>query len=205
VSTDGPRIAPLPTDEWGDAETTTLRAVYGDKAAEGLLSDEPDSQRMPNVLTTLMRHPTLARPFLTYNHTLMTAPTVEPRLRELMVLRVAYRTRSTYEWAQHVRLAPRFEITTEDIDAIARGADAGTWSPLEAELLRATDQLLDQYRIDDDTWARLAEHLDDRQLIEVAFVVGTYTCLAMVFNSVGVELDPDLDPSAVPPPPDSDA
>lgn len=202
MSTDGPRIAPLPTDEWGDAETTTLRAVYGDKAAERLLSDEPDSQRMPNVLTTLMRHPALARPFLTYNHALMTAPTVEPRLRELMVLRVAYLTRSTYEWAQHVRLAPRFEITAEDIDAIARGADAGTWSPLEADLLRATDQLLDQYCIDDDTWARLAEHLDELQLIEVAFVVGTYTCLAMVFNSVGLELDPDLDPSAIPPFPD---
>ncbi|MEX2268559.1 MAG: carboxymuconolactone decarboxylase family protein [Acidimicrobiia bacterium] len=205
MSSTGPRIAPLPTDEWSDEETAALRAVYGDKPADALLSDDPDSQPMPNVLATLMRHPALARPFLKYNHALMTTPTVAPRLRELMVLRVAYRTRSTYEWAQHVRLAPRFEITAEELDAIARGADAGVWSPLETELLRATDQLLDHYRIDDDTWSRLAEHLDEHQLIEVAFIVGTYTCLAMVFNSVGLELDPDLDPSAAPPLPDSDA
>ena len=38
--------------------------------------------------------------------------------------------------------------------------------------------------------------------MEVTFVVGTYTCLAMVFNSCGIELDPDLDAAAGPPPPD---
>jgi 4-carboxymuconolactone decarboxylase len=157
---------------------------------------------MPNVLPTLMRHPALAGPFLTYNQVLLSTPTVAPRLREIMVLRVAWRTRSAYEWAQHVHLAPRFDITAEDIDAIANGADGEHWSPLEADLLRATDQLLDHYRVDDATWARLAEELDDRQLVEVAFIVGTYTCLAMAFNSFGLELDPGLDASTAPPPPD---
>jgi alkylhydroperoxidase family enzyme len=114
-----------------------------------------------------------------------------------MILRVAWRTRAPYEWAQHVRMARSCGITAEEIGAIASGAEAGTWSPLEAHLLGATDQLLDQYRIDDDTWARLAEHLDERRLMEVTFVVGTYACLAMAFNSFGLELDPELE--AIPP------
>ena len=99
-----------------------------------------------------------------------------------------------YEWVQHVRLAPRYGVTAgRDRRDRGDGADAPTaWSPLEADLLAATDQLIDSYRIDDATWARLAEHLDERQLVEVVFVVGTYTCLAMAFNSFGVELDPDL-------------
>ena len=67
-----------------------------------------------------------------------------------------------------------------------------TWTPLEADLLAATDQLIDRYRIDDDTWARLAEQLDERQLVELVFVVGTYTGLAMAFNSFGLQLDPEL-------------
>ena len=75
----------------------------------------------------------------------------------------------------------------------ARHAAPRRWTPLEAELLAATDQLIDHYRVDDDTWARLAEHLDERQLVEVVFVVGTYTCLAMAFNSFGLQLDPELD------------
>lgn len=204
MSANGPRIAPLPTDEWAEDAVAAVRAAYGDPFVDRFLASGPDAPAMPNVLATLMRHPALAGPFLTYNHMLLTTPTVEPRLRELMVLRVAWHTRSAYEWVQHVRLAPRFEITAEDIDAIALGADADIWSPLEADLLRATDQLLDHYRIDDDTWARLAEHLDERQLVEVAFIVGTYTCLAMAFKSFGLELDPELDASAAPPLPDSD-
>jgi alkylhydroperoxidase family enzyme len=199
-----PRIAPLPTDEWGEEHVAVVRASFGDQAAQRLLDGGPDAPGMPNVLATLVRHPALAGPFLNYNQVLLSMPSVTPRQRELMILRVAWRTRSTYEWAQHVRLAPRCEITPADIDAIAQGAEAGVWSPLETDLLRATDQLLDHYRIDDETWTRLAEHLDERQLIEITFIVGTYAGLAMAFNSFGLELDPDLDPSIIPPLPESD-
>jgi hypothetical protein len=75
---------------------------------------------------------------------------------------------------------------------------------MEADLLHATDQLLDGFRIDDETWQRLAAELADDALVELVFVVGTYANLAMVFNSLGVELDPDLDPASAPPLPTQD-
>jgi 4-carboxymuconolactone decarboxylase len=189
---DAPRLAPLPVDQWGDDAHATIRAVYPKAVADRFLSGQPDAARVPNVLTTLMHHPALSGPFLTYNRVLLETPALGHRLRELMVLRVAWRTRSAYEWVQHTRLAERYSVTPQDIDAITRGARAETWTPLEVDLLAATDQLLDHYRIDDDTWARLRKHLDERQLVEVAFVVGTYTCLAMAFNSFGLQLDPEL-------------
>ncbi|HEX7521824.1 MAG TPA: carboxymuconolactone decarboxylase family protein [Acidimicrobiia bacterium] len=49
-----------------------------------------------------------------------------------MVLRVAWRTSSVYEWEQHTFLAERFGVTREDIDAIAGAVDADFWTPLEA-------------------------------------------------------------------------
>jgi 4-carboxymuconolactone decarboxylase len=199
VSTGTPRIPPQQTDEWSADAVSALRAAFGDETAERLLSTASDAPAMPNALATMMRHPALVGPFLTYNNVLLLRPALEPRQRELLVLRVAWRTRCEYEWVQHVRLAGRSGITADEVDAIGPGADAGTWSPLEADLLAATDQLLDRYRIDDATWARLELQLDVRQLIEVAFVVGTYTCLAMAFNSFGLELDPDLDTVAAPP------
>ncbi len=58
--------------------------------------------------------------------------------------------------------------------------------------LAATDQLIDHYRIDNETWARLASRLDEQRLIELVFVVGTYTGLAMAFNSFGIEVDAEL-------------
>jgi len=52
--------------------------------------------------------------------------------------------------------------------------------------------LVRDHVIGDATWARLSEHLDDRVITELIFVVGSYTCLAMVFNSAGIQLDDDL-------------
>jgi 4-carboxymuconolactone decarboxylase len=207
TATAGPRLAPVPVDRWDDDARAALQAGFGKEATDRFLSPGPDAMPVPNALTTLMHHPGLAGPFLAFNRVLLFTPELPPRLRELMVLRVAWRTRSTYEWVQHVRLAQGCGITEDEIDAIARGADAdagATWTPLEADLLAATNELIDRYRIDERTWARLAEHLDERQLVEVVFVVGTYACLAMAFNSFGLELDPELRTLAAPPLPDSE-
>ena len=54
------------------------------------------------------------------------------------------------------------------------------------------------YRIDDETWAQLAEHFDEQQLTEIVFIVGCYTALAMAFKSFGLQLDPELVDVAVP-------
>jgi alkylhydroperoxidase family enzyme len=187
-----PRIAPLPRDRWdGDVEAA-LRAGVPPEVGDRFMATGPDATRVPNALTTMMHHPRLTGPFLAYNAVLLREPVLDPRHRELMVLRVAWRTGSEYEWVQHVRLASRYSITPEEIQAVGRGAADESWSPIEADLLRATDQLLDGYRVDDATWGRLSAELDEASLIELLYVVGTYACLAMVFNGIGLELDPEL-------------
>ncbi len=195
-----PRLAPIPREDWSDEARAVLAATFGEPAAARLLATGPDAVAMPNVLATLMHHPALAGPFLAYNNVLLNTPTLAPRLRELMILRVAWRTRARYEWAQHVRLAGRLGITPDEIDAVRYDTDAeaptDTWTPLEADVLAATDQLVDGYGVEDQTWVRLAEQLDERQLVELVFVVGTYTGLAMAFNSFRLQLDADAQQSA---------
>jgi hypothetical protein len=85
------------------------------------------------------------------------------------------------QWDDEARsaLAAGFPASVVQTEA----ATATDWAPLERDLLIATDQMLEQYVVDDETWARLAEQLDERQLIEMLFVVGTYAGLAMAFNS----------------------
>ena len=199
-----PRLAPLPRERWNDDVHAALRGAFPKNIVDRFLSAGPDAVRVPNVLTTLMHHPALAGPFLTYNRVLLETPALGHRLRELMILRTAWRTRSIYEWVQHTRLASRFSVTADEIEAITRGSSVETWTALEADLLAATDQLIDRHRIDDDTWARLAKQLDERQLVEAVFVVGTYTCLAMAFNSFALQLDPELSTSTTIPFPASE-
>ena len=173
----GPRLAPLPREQWTDETADALRLGFPGAADALLASDRP----LPNVLTALLHNPALMGPFLAFNQVMLQEPTLGHRMRELIVLRVASRTDCTYEWAQHVRIAKSLGITKAEVEAIAHGT--GTWSHLEADVLAATDQCIDNYCVDDDTWKRLAAQLDERQLVELVFIAGTYTCLAMAFNS----------------------
>jgi 4-carboxymuconolactone decarboxylase len=192
-----PRLPPLPREKWDEEVRVAMVAGIPAERIATVLSDDPTTH-VPNVLTSLMYHPRLAGPFFAFNAVLLRDPALPPRLRELMVLRVAWRSRSSYEWVQHVRLAYRVEISAEEIDAVTKDPPAGDWTPLEADLLAATDQLLDGVSIEDETWARLAEQLSEAELLEVPFVVGTYLCLAMVLNTIGVQLDPDIADIPVP-------
>lgn len=196
-----PRVPPLPREKWDDDVEVALRAGVPPSVGDAFLSTGADAMRVPNAIASMVHNPAVAGPFLAFNAVLLRKPVLEPRQRELMVLRVAWRTRSEYEWVQHARLASRYDITPAEIERIAGDWTASDWTPLEADLLAATDQLIDTTRIDDPTWARLAEAFDEAALVELLFVVGTYTCLAMVFNGLGVQLDPDLDASIAPPMP----
>jgi alkylhydroperoxidase family enzyme len=194
-----PRLGPVPKEEWDDDAVAAIRAGMPAAAADRFLAPEPDAPQLTNGIASLLHHPRLAEKFLAFNGQLLWDPVLDPRLRELVVLRVAWRTRAPYEWAQHVKLSQRYGVTSAEVDAIAEGELDG-FEPLEATVLRATEQLLTHYRIDDETWKQLAAALDEKVLLELIFVVGTYTSLAMVFNGLGIELDADLDPHAQPMP-----
>jgi alkylhydroperoxidase family enzyme len=144
---------------------------------------------MPNSITTLLHHPRLTGAWLPYNAVLLQEPALPQRLRELAILRAMWQTGSRYLWFDHVRTARQVGLTDDDITAIIEGADSSHWTRLEAAVVSAADQLVDRYRIDDRTWAELAEELDHTQLLELPFVVGSYVCLTMVFKSAGTEVD----------------
>jgi len=206
---DHPRLAPLPREQWDDDVRAAFAAGATPELAERYFTGETE---VPAVLATMAHHPLLARAWLDYNAVLLRRPALPPRLRELVILRVAWRTRSTYEWAQHVRLGARYGITDDEVAAVGVGPGDVRWPALERDVLAATDQLLEHYAVDDATWTRLAESLDVRQLVELTFVVGSYACLAMAFNTFGLQLEPavqalpipPLPPSPLPPPPTDD-
>lgn len=189
-----PRIAPLPIDEWDNKATAAVASAFGTAGVEAFRR----AGAAPNVLATMVHHPSLARAFNRLGNVLLSKPAIGHRERELMLLRVAWRTRAEYEWVHHVRQAEHYGLDAADVQGVIDG-HCGQWSALERDLVAAADQLLDHYRIDDVTWQRLAVHLDDRQLVELPFIVGTYTCLAMAFNSWNLQLEEGLDADGVPP------
>jgi alkylhydroperoxidase family enzyme len=98
-----------------------------------------------------------------------------------------------YEWGQHVQIARAGGIEDAEITRVTEGPAARGWSPLEAALLRATDELHETQQISDATWEALTAHLDTRQILDLIFTVGQYTLVSMALNSLRVELDPGVE------------
>jgi len=181
------RIQPLPFDEW-DLDAISVVA--------------PGRQLGPsNVLGLLANHPALAKAFLGYNAYLLGRDsTIPPHIRELAILRVAWRRRCRYEWAQHVRIARRAGVTDAEIAMVRAGADARAGAgdgdapghEITALIIAAVDELDANSGLSDGIYQALADKFDDRQLMDLVFTIGTYGLLAMAFNAFGLDLDPGL-------------
>ncbi|MFB6676426.1 carboxymuconolactone decarboxylase family protein [Streptomyces sp. NPDC056390] len=174
-----PRLAPLSEEAW-------------DARARGLLAPEArdTGNRIPNIFTTLVRHPDLYDRFMPFGGLLLRNGRLPGRIRELLILRTAHNTRAAYEWARHVPLAQRECITDADLERIAQGPEAPGWGDGEAELIRAADELHRSSRLSDATWDALAGRWGDADLIEIVMLVGQYHMVAFFLNSAGVEPDP---------------
>jgi alkylhydroperoxidase family enzyme len=165
-------------------------AVGGGDAATGeLLSSVGDLAGM-NIFRTLVRSPRAFK-FVRYGYVL-TNGSLPVRDRELIILRVAHRSQCTYEWGQHLIIAPQNGVDSEEIARVQLGPDQPDWSAFDAALLRAVDELIDSQRISDSTWDILSTHYNEQQVMEVPLLIGLYVATAYALNSFGVELDPDL-------------
>jgi 4-carboxymuconolactone decarboxylase len=179
------RLTPVPFDQWDDETRATLLAHL--RRPELYLSGAPDAPPMPVVMELLAHHVPLSETFLAFTDVMVgEATTLEPRIRELLILRVASRTGSGYEWNQHARMAKEAGLSDAQISAVAEGPAAPVWSAEEEALLAATDEMLDGHEVGDETWRSLAASFDPAQLLELLFVVGGYLALATVLNSIGL-------------------
>jgi len=144
-----------------------------------------------NIFTTLVRYRRLFRRWSAFGGVLLTGR-LPARDRELMILRTGWLCRAPYEWGQHVRIGRAAGLSDVEIGRVTEGPDAPGWSPLEAALLRATDELHEEACISEATWAVLAAAYSTEQLIEVPMVVGQYHLVSFTLNSLGVQPEPGL-------------
>jgi 4-carboxymuconolactone decarboxylase len=171
----GPRLAPLSADEWPESLAGLLEALSGEDG------------RVLNIFATLARHPALFSRWLPFAAQLLRDGELPPRDRELLILRSAWNCQSGYEWGQHARIALSSGVSEDEIARVPDGAGAVGWEPFDAALLRAADELHEEARLSDATWATLAGRYDEHQLVELTMLVGHYHLVAFALNSLRVE------------------
>jgi alkylhydroperoxidase family enzyme len=182
-----PRIPPLALDTLTPEQTEALASVTA-------------PNRPPlNIFRTLARAPDALRAFLAWGTYILRNNSLPPREREIVILRIGYLCRSGYEWTQHVAISLRGGMSDAEIAAIKQGAGASIWSPADAALLNACDDLHARQFVSTENWRALAAHFSERQCMDAVFTAGQYTQVSMMLNTFGVQLDegqtldPDLD------------
>ena len=193
-SPDQPRVAPLQPDEWGEAEYAAFGAMLrmpGEQVPRAGSGHKYDPLRF-SVVGTMVRHPELARAFWKFNGYQLSNNSLPLRWRELSILRVANHRRSAYEWGQHVKIALEGGVTQAELDQLARGNAGFLGSDLL--ILEATDQLLTTGHIGGEVWLQLQAELSEHQAMDLIFLVGTYSMLAMAFETWGLQPEPDTAP-----------
>ena len=189
------RVPPLLPADWNDAVMDALSAFPSgrDFVMNGWKAGGQGVRGMHGLGLTL-HYPALSKAFLTFNNHVATGSTLSRRIREILILRISWLRRAEYEFLQHVVLGRRAGLSDEDIDRISRGPDAPGWAdPIDAELVRAVDELHEDARIKDATWSKLSAQFNRDQLMDLVFCVGCYDLLAMVFKTFGAQLEPGVE------------
>jgi 4-carboxymuconolactone decarboxylase len=170
------RIPPLANNEWSDEQRKLIEPELANGTA-------------PNLYATMLQHPKLYGPRRQFGSYLQRDSLLDPRTRELLIMRTAWLLRSEYVWAHHVRYAKAAGLSDQEMLKIATGPQA-QWNEKDAALLRAADELRREAFITNETWATLSRHYDTQRLIEIVYTVGGYTMTALATNSFGIQLEP---------------
>jgi alkylhydroperoxidase family enzyme len=113
----------------------------------------------------------------------------DTRLRELMIMRIAWVTGSVYEWTQHWRVATTAAIPPEDILAVRDWRSSGRLTEADKAILAATDECLAGKSISNAAWAEIAKHVaDPAQQVEFVIAMGNWMMFSLLFGNLRIPL-----------------
>jgi len=114
---------------------------------------------------------------------------LDPRLREIAMLRTAKDCRSIYEWTQHVPAAKHVGVTDEQIAAIEQWSEADCFSEIERLVLRLTDEVNSNLKGSRETVEALKRHISPGEIIELLVIIGHWRQTASVLETLEVDLE----------------
>ena len=149
----------------------------------------PARRTQSEAFRTVANNPGVARVAFSQLLQLLENNRFDTRLRELMIMRIAWVTGSAYEWTQHWRVAATAGIPPEDVLAVRDWRSAPQLTPADRAILAATDECLDGKSISDASWAEVAKHVaDPAQQVEFIIAMGNWLSFSMLFRNLRIPL-----------------
>src|SRR6516165_6544849 len=101
---------------------------------------------------------------------------LEPRVRELMILRTCARCGAEYEWGVHAAaFAASVGLTEPEVAAtVDGGAENPVFSSRDRAVIRLADELRASAGVSDATYAALEQHFTAPEILELTVIAGWY-------------------------------
>jgi len=152
--------------------------------------DVKEVQAAKNAFRTLAHHPDLVRHVYGLLLQLSNRNKLDTRLRELLIMRLAWTTKCAYAWFQHYRIAQQAGITSDEIVAIRDWRNSMLFGAAERAVLAATDDTVVFGSISDAVWAECERALKDPVLlVELVAAIGNWSMISQVLLSLRVEIE----------------
>jgi alkylhydroperoxidase family enzyme len=120
---------------------------------------------------------------------LFSQTTLNPKLREITILRTAKDCHSVYEWTQHVPAARHVGVSEGQIAAIENWQSAKCFSELERLVLQFTDEVNANVKASRAALDGLKKHLSPGEIIELLIIIGHWRQTASILETTEVDLE----------------
>jgi alkylhydroperoxidase family enzyme len=151
----------------------------------------PDYMAELSIFRVLLNHPALARAVHDLLATMLWHGALDPRLRELVIMRIGWLTSCDYEWTQHWRVALGLGVSEDDLLGVRDWPAHEAFGEPERAVLAATDDVVRDGAVSAQTWAACARELgaDPAVLIELVTAIGTWRMVATLLHSLEIPLE----------------
>jgi 4-carboxymuconolactone decarboxylase len=144
-----------------------------------------------NIYRLLLHSPALAESWLGHNNAVRWRTELDGRLREIVIIRVAYLNGATYVIKQHVpELALGEALTIPECDALADWQTSAFFEPRERAALAYADAMTRDIAVPDDVFDPIRRHFNERQIVELTVLIGTYNMQTRVFRALNIDPEP---------------
>ena len=145
--------------------------------------------RVGNLWKIMAHSPSTVIHLLRMGNTLLTKTRLDPKLREIAILRGAVILDCEYERRSHAIIGKEMGMTDEQVNTITDWENSKAFSETERAVLRFTDEVAKFGSVKDETFSALAEHMEHGTMVELALIIGYYGMLARVLLPFKVDLD----------------
>ena len=147
--------------------------------------------KLINIYRMLLNAPPLAESWFNHSNTVRWKTSIDGRLREIVIIRMGHLAKSAYVLRQHVpALALADGVTLEECDALADWRASRCFSERERAVLAYTDTMTRDITVPDAVFAEVKRHFNDREIVELTVLIGSYNMNARVLQALELDLEP---------------